>query len=1125
VSTEAVHKPRIVGRERELLELEEALEDARLGHGSLFLLVGEAGIGKTRLTQAVAARAETAGQLVLWGRCWEEGGAPPYWPWVQVLRACLRAQARGAFPESLPSAAPIEALASELTTPGGGDLALQPGSSERARFALFDAVSMFLRDAAEVKPLVLAFDDLHWADEPSLLLLEFVARELPSAHILLIGNHRPLRGSTAATEAAVARTLGRIGDTARRLPLGGLNETELTRLVADRTGGEVAEDVALALFETTAGHPLFVDEVVRLLEHEGRLERFTRGRVEDFRLPEGVREAVSQRLGLLPDEAGDLLRTASVLGLEIPLATLERICDLPRERLVELLGEAVAAGVLTEAGGGTGVYTFRHTMLRQALYDALSVPERMERHTRTGEVLEELYGSERDLHLAELAHHFAQAGPSSREKAIGYAIRAGDRALASLAYEEAANQYERALATLDAGRTGHGIQRCEIMLKLGNAQRLGGESERARATFDAALEAAESVGSPVHVAEAVLGLAGRYWTAGAADELLVAQLERALRGLGDEGSPLRTRVLARLATELTLSSDQRRVETLSGEALEVARRSGDSAALAVALDARLAAVWRPDNLDERLGLAQEFEGLAESCGDTETALRGRVFSITCLLEAGDVTRADIEIARAAKLAEQLRQPLFMWHTRVLRALRVLFDGRPDVAERLAEQALAAGQRAQEANAVYLHRSQLAMIRRDQGRLDEFEGVGREMTERFAAVPAWRAGLAMLYIELGRDADATLEVERLGAEGLSAIPFDSRWLHTICLWAEVFAHLGEADLADEAYALLEPYAGRNVMPGRVASHSIGSARRYLGLAARAARRFDVAIAHLDEAIAHNAHMGGRAWVARSQLDCASALVERDAPGDQERARELLTSAETTMHQLALSGLQRQAAGVRTRLEDVPVSEPAPTPVLRAEPQRGCFKRDGDYWTVGLGHATIMLKDTKGMRYLARLIAAPDVEIHALDLVGGEVRAPAPQRADGEQLESRSAGSDDAGPMLDEQAKRAYRARLEEIREEIAEADSFNDVERSARAREEMEMIAQELSAAVGLGGRDRRASSTSERARVNVTRAIRSAVARIAEDDPALGRYFDTTVRTGTFCSYRPDPDRSISWEL
>jgi hypothetical protein len=316
-----------------------------------------------------------------------------------------------------------------------------------------------------------------------------------------------------------------------------------------------------------------------------------------------------------------------------------------------------------------------------------------------------------------------------------------------------------------------------------------------------------------------------------------------------------------------------------------------------------------------------------------------------------------------------------------------------------------------------------------------------------------------------------------------------------------------------YEQLAPFAGRHVVG--VGEGSIGAVDRYLGLLASTLGRSDHAERHLVEGIRLNEQMGARPWAAHSRHDLATVLRERDRGDDRERADELKREALVTARALGMTALESRIPGaVGARPE-----EQAPS----AADAAGVFRREGDYWTVAFAGDTVRIRDAKGMRHLARLLAEPGRELHALDLARTD--AVADRHATDDVPELAPGGLGDAGPRLDAEAKAAYRDRLEELRGEVAEGEAWNDAERAARARVEMEFLADELAGAVGLGGRDRKAGSAAERARLSVTRAIRSALARIAEQHPALGRHLDATVRTGTFCSYTPDPRVPFTWQL
>jgi len=291
------------------------------------------------------------------------------------------------------------------------------------------------------------------------------------------------------------------------------------------------------------------------------------------------------------------------------------------------------------------------------------------------------------------------------------------------------------------------------------------------------------------------------------------------------------------------------------------------------------------------------------------------------------------------------------------------------------------------------------------------------------------------------------------------------------------------------------------------------------------RWDEAARHFEEALELNREMGAKPWVAHTQHGYARMLLARDGTGDRDHASDLLAGARQTSLELDMRALGDR---IETLLAEEGITPQVGTGVaVSPEPARGSnvFRREGEVWSIRFQQDAFRLKDSKGLGYLGQLLRSPGREFLALELMTGELGSVSA----GDDRNGRDAGlhrsSGETGPILDPQAKRAYRARLEELQEELREAEGFADAERAARAREEMEFLARELAGAVGLGGRDRRAPSDAERARVNVTKSIKAAQQRIGEHSPALGRHLASTIRTGTFCSYVPDPRVPPAWQL
>jgi tetratricopeptide (TPR) repeat protein len=1105
-----------VGRERELADLSAGLNQAASGRGSLFLLAGEPGIGKSRLADELATTARERGFLVLWGRCWEAGGAPPYWPWVQALRTHVRASDANTLADELGEGASHVAQMLPDVVAAFPDLRPPEVSDpDSARFLMFDATTSFLLNISAITPVLLVLDDLHVADTPSLLMLRFAAGEIAHNRILAIGVYRdpdPERDGPLPPELiALARE-----PTTTFLPLSGLEEPDVTRFIDQTTGVAPPASLVSAVFEETEGNPLFVGELVRLLAQEGELTSVVQG--TRLAIPASVREVIGRRLAHLSARSKDALTLGSVLGQEFEIEALSRLAEQSARELVGVLDEAILARAVTPIPGTPGRLRFAHALIRNSLYDSIPAGTRRRLHRSAGEVLDSLYGIEREAHLAELAFHFFLAIPDADPGLAGeYAHRAGDVAAARLAFEEAARLYGVALQALKLGDTPDDLLRCGLLLAIGDAHARSGDMPSAQESFIAATSLAKQLGRPEEMGRAAIGYGGRFvWMRAGKDRRLVPLLEDALVALGDERNPWRVRVLARLACALRDQHDRERSDQLSALAVEIARELGDSQTLAYALDGRFGATWWPENPEERLPLADEMIGLAEAVGDVEGVFAGHHCRQIVYLELGEIRRVESELDLMRPLVDHLQQTSQRWVVTMLAANLAMIRGRFREAEDLGAKAVEFGPSAVlvDAESHFIsHRYRLLM---EAGRTDEALEVVRPAAETLTWYPFFRCALTEALLEVGDERAARAIYEELAIDGFSALPRDNEWLFALSLLSPVCAVLGDVEGAETLYRLQLPYADRHAYGH--AEGQAGSVSRALGVLATVLGRLDDAERHYDHAVAMNQGMGARPWVAHTQHDYAKMLLGRDTPGDRERASELLREASATCDDLAMVALGSKVtelvASLGEPVHDEPKSSNAPSRSM------GVFRREGDYWTVVFDGSGFRLRDSKGLRYLAHLLAAPGREIHALELVAS-VQGQGPRRGRG--AEELSIGGGDAGAALDQQAKAEYRQRLADLGSELAEAEEWNDPERAARVREERDFLARELGAAVGLGGRDRPQASNAERARVNVTRAIRAALDRIAEHSPELGRHLARTVRTGTFCTYQPDPLNSVSW--
>ena len=417
------------------------------------------------------------------------------------------------------------------------------------------------------------------------------------------------------------------------------------------------------------------------------------------------------------------------------------------------------------------------------------------------------------------------------------------------------------------------------------------------------------------LARAALGVAGPWSTLGREDPEIVAVLEEALAGLGEEDSPLRARLLGRLSLELYYAGQPERRMALSEEAVAIARRIGDPVTLATALDARHYVLWRPENVEERLEVAAELRRIADEVGDLELELEGAGWTVVDLLELGDVDGADVQIEAAATLAAVVQRPLYLWWTSLFRCTRAQLAGEFDEAER-------AGQRDARDRPARARRERPALLRDGDvqhppraGAAGRGRGGGRALHRDVPGDP----GMALHAGAAARRAGAPRRGAR-GARGgrtLAALPRDANWLIALTLLSEVCAALGDAERARELYALLAPHGGRNVIVGRAASCN-GCASRLLGMLASVLGEWDEAERRFFEAREMHVRMGARPFLARTELAWAEMLLARGEPGDDAAARERLAEAIVIADALGMVVLAERARALVAGGEGVRVS---------------------------------------------------------------------------------------------------------------------------------------------------------------------------------------------------------------
>lgn len=883
-----------VGRKAELSTLITALDDTIDGRGGLILLTGEPGIGKSRLADELIRRARERNADVLVGRCWEAGGAPAFWPWVQSLRgyirgldpATLRAELGAAAADVAPIVPDLQRLLPGLPT--------STADPEGARFRLFDATAEFLRTASMRRPILLFLDDLHAADAPSLLLLRYLARQLGASRILVIAACRtvdPVPGDPLrAMLADVVRE-----PTTRRLVLEGLTESNVAEYVELTAGQAASPELVAALHEETDGNPLFLVEMVRLLAIEGRTPETA------LDIPESVRDVISRRLAHLSDDCRRVLVLASVLGREFTPAALAHLARVSQDDLLETLDEAMSAGVVTAVPGAREQVRFAHVLMRDTLYEGLTTARRVRLHRLAVDAFTDLYGPDLGAHLTELAHH-SIAG-SDFERALDFARRAGDRALASLAYEEAARLYQVALDAGDLCAVPGRILG-ELTLAQGEAQVLAGDGPTARETLLRAAALARADDDAGLFGRAALAYGGRdiwgprrEW-----DARYLPLLEEALSLCGNLDSVVRSRLLTRMASALRGDADRERLVSLAREGYEIAERLGDRSTVLYALDGQLAAAGGPDTTARRFRDAGKLVQLAREAGDLERLFDGQEHVLYTAWTLGDREVMEQTIEEMRQLVQDLNLQMFRSLVTVFDAQFAAAQGRFAEAETLIAEAFRLGERAQSWNVQTPHRLQLFMVRLQQDRLDGYEDVLRRSIDEYPGYRIFECALARAYAHLGLNDEAGEIVSQLADSG--RLSRDEDWLVNVTLLSDVCASLDDRTHAESLYELLLPFTSENaVASGEICMGSV--AQHVARLAAQLGRR-DEAEHHFRMAIEMNSRMGARPWLAHAQADYADLLLERAAPGDAARARQLLQAARRTYEEL---GMPRGAARTR------------------------------------------------------------------------------------------------------------------------------------------------------------------------------------------------------------------------
>ena len=773
-------------------------------------------------------------------------------------------------------------------------------------------------------------------------------------------------------------------------------------------------------------------------------------------VPPVVAAVLQRRLARLSELVVGTLQAAAIVGKEFMGASVWRLAETYRETndVGSDLEVAVREGLLTRVGRDR--FVFAHDLIRDVVLDSLPIDKRARLHRAAAEVVSDSLQHEPGLR-AQLALHLEEAGEhaEARDHWEGAARWHLDR----LGFEQAATWFARAATlTLDP------VHRTDLLLAEADARLRAGELAVARGRFREAADLAQACGDGKRLVAAVLGIGAgaAAWEVPLSDPAYTRLIEEALGEVGPDAPGLRSSLLARLSVAAATPETLGRSRALAEEACELARATADPALEAQAIAALCDSLAGPAHVRERLDHAAAIVRLADQAGDRLLGLLGARFRVVALLELGQFSDVDRVIADFERRAEELRQPLLSWYAPLFRGMRALLKGHLAEAEQHLAVVVDAAERTGSTNAQLLAGTLGLGIDAACGRVTDPSILDGIVDVDPAVWASYAGGVGYLALRAG-DLDRARTLLRLHSDnGFARIGDDAEHLTTLMFFGRITIALGEEDAAALLYEALRPFSRMWVVDGIGAvcwgPVELELARLATGLG-------------LDGAEVH--------------LEAAAAVIA------------------TAWAQV----LDRDVAELRAGRGSGPTQGPAQGPADGGPPGnelRNKWLREGEFWTLSYAGRTVRMKHAKGLADLAVLLAAPGREVHVADLFGDAAHR------------DNLVASGDLGEVLDATARAAYRQRLEALEDELEDARAAQDLGRVEQFAAERDFLVAELSAALGLGGRARRAGDPNERLRKAVGMRIRLAIDRIVDPHPELAAHLRNSVRTGLFCSYQPE---------
>jgi DNA-binding winged helix-turn-helix (wHTH) protein/tetratricopeptide (TPR) repeat protein len=893
-----------IGRHDVMRLLDAALEDSLRGQVRLVLVSGLPGMGKTRICEEFAATGSRRGLQALSGACTE--GAPPYWPWIQILQ---QIHAFGPHRDDR-TRATIEALLAKLSPKENGNDGTWAALDEpAARAQFFDRFSHLGVQILRRTPMLLMFDDLHVADLASLELLHFLAQRAGDQPILFLGTYRQREARRNANKGAVIERLAHLAG-ALSHELTGMQDDEVARLFHSVSGARLEGAALQALRRRTGGNPFFVKELARLQpaqEHP----------IDARALPSGVADAVRQHIDTVTRRCRETLATASALGFDFDAPLLAAAMGRELALVLEELDEAVSAGLVVQTRGAGVGYRFAHMLVCEVISESLPPARRAAVHASIGKAIEALPDAA-ETFLTELAEHFYRAAVYEPVACVRYARRAALRAMRSFAFEEAVRHYQRALEVFPYAGEGEKA-RARLLLGLGIAHARTGDFEQAQPILRQAMDTSRALGEREMLAWAAYGFC-LFERSDLPVPAVISVLQETL-AVYDEPTPLRVLLLAQLADALWFVPPIEHARARALEAVELGRAVDQPEALAKALS-RAHRIWigPAEEIDRRFALSSEIERLRPRIRDPQTLLESYWPSLCDSMLCGDRVGFDRAVDALSRQAAEIDQPFAYWHATVYEAARAHLGGHFDRAEALARRARAGTSPGGKVFAEHVFAIQFLMLSLDRGRPADAVPLLEQRASSERELP-WRLNLARCRVALGKTDEARRLVAEVVAQ-LADIPRNIAWMDTLCCLAALCVALKLRREGAAVYDELLPFEPYHELSGGAWVHR-GSVARPLGNLAALGRHWDIAYRHFERAIENDRRFGAVACVARNQYDYAFALLS--GGGSRATANDLLSQASEIAREIGFEQLRAEAERLlRGRSSSSGTNQPASSP---------------------------------------------------------------------------------------------------------------------------------------------------------------------------------------------------------